>query len=350
MEWINWREVGPGNCLFGNSHYSCLLRVHARRCGCVQLHRILGWRESNQNGFRRSEEVVGLRTTRRQESSSKSLKGKLDRLLLQYGKKDLGDDPLLFPHQYSNPEDQELVAFISSALSYGNVLQIRRSLERVFQTLGPSPRQFVERFDPLRDAKLFDGFSHRFNRGEDIACLLFLLKQMLREKGSLEGFFCGERNSKNLSMFELLSNFISRVRALDPGPFYGGKFPACGEGVRFFFPSPADGSACKRLCMFLRWVVRKDELDLGLWKKISPAELMIPVDTHIARIANHLGLASTANASWRLAEEITSKLRKFDSQDPVKYDFALTRIGIVEGWPRKTPQTNASKALLRSKP
>ncbi len=271
--------------------------------------------------------------------------------MLQYGKKDLGDDPLLFPHRYFNPADQEIVAFISSALAYGNVFQIRRSLERVFQTLGPSPRQFVERFDPLRDAKLFDDFSHRFNRGEDVACLLFLLKQILKQSGSIEKFFRrGGAFADPTRIADFLISFVSRVNKLDPGPFYGGKFPACGEGVRFFFPSPADGSACKRLCMFLRWVVRKDEHDLGLWKKISPADLIIPVDTHIARIANHLGLASTANASWRLAEEITAKLRKFDSQDPVKYDFALTRIGIVERWPRKTPQTHASKALLQSKP
>jgi uncharacterized protein (TIGR02757 family) len=127
-----------------------------------------------------------------------------------------------------------------------------------------------------------------------------------------------------------LASFSDRVLALDHGGLYRGR-PLPGDaGVRYFFPSPADGSACKRLNLYLRWMVRRDSVDLGLWTSVSPAALVIPLDTHIYNVARRVRLTRYRSAGWRMAADITRRLRAFDPADPVKYDFAFHRMGLFK--------------------
>jgi len=221
---------------------------------------------------------------------------------------------------------------IAAAFAYGNVKIILRNLEGIFSALGPSPRRFVEGFEAKRELRLFAGFKHRFNDGRDLCALLLACQTMLRAEGSVEGWFLQYQDATEADVTGLLSRATEALKELDYGPVFGaGGIPA-DSYFPFFFPSPASGSACKRLCMFLRWMVRPaDGIDLGLWQGVSPAQLVIPVDAHIQRICRFLGFTNRNQADWRMAREITTRLRELDPADPVKYDFALCHLGISEG-------------------
>lgn len=269
---------------------------------------------------------------------------KLNRLAEYYDYNFLDSDPIQFPHRYKDSRDREIVAFIAAALAYGNVTQIRGSVERVLsamQQIDASPHHAILKLSVAAHASLFVNFKHRFNDGIDMVCLLYFLQQMLNRCGSIEGFFvsCSPAGG---SLRERLESFTSKALLLDSGNIYNETgapdhddlqdshhLPE-GAGVRFFFTNPSDGSACKRLCMFLRWVVRRDDgVDLGLWSALSPAELMMPLDTHTTRICFCNGLSPSPFATWKNVEFVTNELRRFDANDPVRYDFALSRLGIL---------------------
>jgi uncharacterized protein (TIGR02757 family) len=262
------------------------------------------------------------------------LREKLDRIAQYYGRSFLGSDPVQFPHRYHSREDREIVAFLASAFAYGSVKQIGASVERILEgleTIAPTPADAVRRFRPPEHLPRFEGFRHRFNDARDLACLLVFLRQMLERCGSIEGFFASAAPT-GLPLRDRLVAFTGRALSLaTEGAYAGlrGALPA-DAGVRFFFPSPADGSACKRLCMFLRWVARPaDGVDLGLWTTLTPAELVMPLDTHTTRICYWNGLSPSPFATWRNAEFVTNRLRAFDANDPIRYDFALSRLGIL---------------------
>lgn len=292
----------------------------------------------------------------------RALKRSLDALGTTYGKKTLDSDPVLFLHRYDDPRDIEVAGFVSASLAYGRVSLIKRSLETVLGFMGPSPAGFVTAFDPSSSRDFLDGFVHRFTKGRDLSALFTILGWMIREKGSIEAFLLenGTGNGRerrgndagadgdvtNTSareeilpdrtkrsggdVSEILGRFSRRALSM-PVPSYNthGTIPP-GAGVRFFFPSPAGGSACKRLNLFLRWMVRgPDGVDLGLWRNLSPSSLVVPVDTHMSRIARFIGLTQRTDASWKTALEITGALRKLDPDDPVRYDYAITRLGIL---------------------
>lgn len=267
------------------------------------------------------------------------LKKRLDALYLAYDRRYLASDPLLFVHRYKTSKDREIVGLIASSLAYGRVDGIKRSVEAVLGELGASPYEFVMRFDPAKDKKTFAGFIHRFNRGADVRCLIYFIRQMIEESGSIGGFFMKGYSNDAPDIKESLTAFTKGVLALDTAGIYGSKESKRapkGAGVRFFFPSPADGSPCKRLNLYLRWMVRRnDGLDSGIWKQADPAKLIIPLDTHIGRICRNIGLTKRTIQDWKTAAEITAELRKLDESDPVKYDFAICRLGILEACPRK---------------
>jgi len=225
-----------------------------------------------------------------------------------------------------------VVGLIAACFAYGNVKIILRNLEGIFAALGPAPRRFVERFEAKRELQRFAGFKHRFNDGRDLCALLLACQTMLRQAGSLEAWFLGFHQSGETDVTGLLSGATEAIKGLDYGAVFGaGGIPA-DSYFPFFFPSPASGSACKRLCMYLRWMVRPDDgIDLGLWSGVRPAQLVIPVDAHIQRIGGFLGFTSRKQADWRMAREITAALRQLDPADPVKYDFSLCHLGISEG-------------------
>ena len=272
--------------------------------------------------------------------SRAQLKQLLDDLHRRFGRAELlATSALSVPHRYYRPEDREIAGVVAASLAYGNVRQIQRSTEAALEAMGSSPSRFIRLFDPIRDAPRFQGFVHRFNSGVDLALLCYLLQQTIKTRGCLQAFFLEGYDPGHEDIGHALISFVERVLSLDVSPFYpSGTLPAK-AGVRFFFPSPAKGSACKRLNLFLRWMVRRgDEIDFGIWTEVSPAKLIMPLDTHVARIVRRLGLTNIKQANWRMATEVTRRLRTFDPEDPVKYDFALCRLGVLKqpipGWGR----------------
>jgi uncharacterized protein (TIGR02757 family) len=260
------------------------------------------------------------------------LKNILDGLYATRSQTHLANDPLSFCHRYRNPQDQEIAGIIAASFAYGNVKIILRNLEGVFAALGKSPRAFVARFDPRRELRLFSGFKHRFNDGRDLCALLLACQTMVREAGSLQGWFLRFHHPAERDLTRTLTEVTRAVKELDYAPVFGAGGIPQDSYFPFLFPSPASGSACKRLCMYLRWMVRPDDgIDLGIWQGISPAQLVIPVDAHIQRICGFLGFTSRKQADWRMAREITARLRELDPADPVKYDFSICHLGISEG-------------------
>lgn len=276
------------------------------------------------------------------------MKLRLDRLYRTFDNGYLETDPLEFVHRYKSPGDREVVGLIASGLAYGRVAGIKNSVERVLSVMGKSPRRFTMRFDPERHQGLFDGFKHRFNTGRDISCLIYFARQMIGSRSTIGRFFMKGYRLSDKNVKGALTAFSKNVLSLSHGGIYGkGSLPA-GAGVRFFFPSPDDGSPCKRLNLYLRWMVRRgDGLDFGQWKGVDPAKLVIPLDTHIARISRNIGLTRRSNPDWRMAEEITDALAKLDPVDPVKYDFALCRLGILEKCPSALDADACAECLIR---
>lgn len=256
------------------------------------------------------------------------LRARLDGLYEHYDHRFVDPDPLRFARALRDPADQEVVGFVAAALAYGNVRQIRRSIQAVVDTLGDHPARALERFDARRAARRLEGFKHRFNDGRDVACLLRFVSRMRRTHGSIEGFFAQGHSADAPDVGPGLTSFAARALALDHGGLYGdGPLPAR-AGVRFFFSSPADGSACKRLNLFLRWMVRRGGVDLAVWRAVEPRALVIPLDAHVHRIARSVGLTRYRSPGWPMALDITKRLRRLDPLDPVKYDFALFQLGL----------------------
>lgn len=257
------------------------------------------------------------------------LRAAMDRAYLEYDERYLDRDPLQFARAFSDPADREVVGFVAAALAYGNVVQIRRSIRTVLDALGPHPARALERFDAGRMARRLGAFKHRFNDARDVACLLRFVSRMRRTHGSIEAFFAPAHAPDASDVGPALTAFSERALALDHGGLYGdGPLPAR-AGVRFFFSSPADGSACKRLNLFLRWMVRREGVDLGVWRAVEPRALVIPLDAHVQSIARRVRLTRYRSPGWAMAVDITKRLRRLDPLDPVKYDFALFCMGLT---------------------
>lgn len=256
----------------------------------------------------------------------------LDALYNSRSKEHLANDPLSFCHRYKNSEDIEVAAVIASSFAYGNVKIILRTLESIFAEMGDSPRKYIETFEPKQALKVFVNFKHRFNDGRDLTALLYCLKLMLKDSGSVQSFYMRGYNNTDKNITASLNSYVAAILSMNYSAVFGADNIPKDSYFPFFFPAPISGSACKRICMMLRWLVRPaDGIDLGLWNNISPRNLIIPVDTHISRISRYLGFTTRKSADWRMAEEITNALSKFDPSDPVKYDFALAHLGISEG-------------------
>jgi len=260
------------------------------------------------------------------------LRRRLDRLYRRYDHRFVDPDPLQFVRRQRSDADREVVGLLASALAYGNVVQIKRSIAAALEVLGPRPAEAVRRIDPRAAAGRLASFRHRFNDGRDVACLLFYARQMLERHGSIEGFFAAGQGAGAADVGPALASFSARALALDCGGLYPGRRAPRDAGVRFFFPSPEDGSACKRLNLFLRWMVRREGVDLGVWKSIDAARLVIPLDAHVMAIARRTRLTRYRSPGWPMAVDITRTLRRLDPADPVKYDFALHRMGL---WKRE---------------
>ncbi len=233
--------------------------------------------------------------------------------------------------RYDDAADRELVGILAAALAYGRVESIRSSLERLLAVLGPRPSRFLEGYRPRTDARRFAGFRHRFTRGRDVALFLWLLRQAREQSGSLERFFVERDPDPSADTLEAAMNaFGSALFSLDARPFHrDGKVPGA-DGSRWLLSLPSGGSVCKRHCLFLRWMIRpEDGVDCGLWKGVSRSRLVVPLDTHVERLARVLGWTRRRSSSWGTAVEVTVCLRRLDPADPTRYDFALSRLGIL---------------------
>jgi uncharacterized protein (TIGR02757 family) len=254
------------------------------------------------------------------------LKETLDRLYAEFNHPDSATDPIQIVRRHANDDDREVAGFVAASLAFGRVLSVLQSIERVLAVMGPSPAAYVRRFDPARDARAFSAIVHRWTRGPDIAALVWLMRQMIDGAGSLEGFFLQGYQPSAADVESALDSFSSRATALDMRAAYG-RVPKR-PGVCFFFPQPSKGSGCKRLNLFLRWMVRRDALDLGVWRRVSPSKLVVPLDTHVIRVGKSLRLTTYASPGWRMARDITASLRRLDPDDPVKYDYSLCHLGM----------------------
>ncbi len=257
---------------------------------------------------------------------------RLESLYRRYGPETADTDPIVFPLRYAADEDREAAGWIASAFAYGQVRTIQQNVGRLLAALGPRPASALDRIaDHRRFAReALAGFRHRFHGAADAAALFFAIARARSEAGSVRAFFESEFRPEEPDVAGLVSRAVARIEAFDWRPVLGARRIPAGSPVRFFFPDPADGSACKRWNLYLRWMVRKDALDFGLWPGIPTDRLVIPTDTHVHRIARRLGLTRRRTADWKAAREITASLSRFDPRDPVRFDYALCRIGILD--------------------
>jgi uncharacterized protein (TIGR02757 family) len=227
-------------------------------------------------------------------------------------------DPLEFLYRYDDPDDREIVGLIASTLAYGRVRQILRSVGNALERTGPHPAAFVRNSSPDSLRRAFEGFKHRFTTGEDLSSMLDGVRAAVDEHGTLGGFFSTLLRPEDETVLPALTIFVGSITAAPVGR-PGGACP---------LSAPERGSACKRLHLFLRWMVRRDDVDPGGWDTVPASKLIVPLDTHMHRLSLLLGLTDRRQANGRTALEVTSAFREFSPDDPVKYDFALTRLGI----------------------
>ena len=257
-----------------------------------------------------------------------ALKPELDRLYDQFNLTHSTRDPIGSVRRVESRDDREIVAFLASALAFGRVQSVLQTVDAVLAAMGGAPAAFVRDFRPELAAR-FDGVGHRWIRSRDLAALTWLLHQMVRDHGSIEGFFAAGLEPGADSIAAGLESFSTRAMALDLKAIYGRRRPT--PGVGYFFSRPSSGGACKRLNLFLRWAVRDDAVDLGLWRAVRPAQLVVPLDTHTIRMGKCLRLTRRASPGWKMAAEITAALRAHDAADPIRYDFALCHLSMMGG-------------------
>lgn len=242
-------------------------------------------------------------------------------------------DPVSFVHRYADPLDREVVGLIAATLAFGNVVAVRKSVARVLDALGARPSRSI-RAGRKRLERRLDGFVHRVYRGPHVATMLAHAARLQKKHGSLGEALRLEVDAEGTR--EGLARFADALRGRDAD-----------RGLRHLVPDPRAGSACKRLWLYLRWMIRPaDGVDLGQWP-LPASMLLLPLDTHTHRISRNLGLTARNDASWRTAEEITARLRELDPVDPVRYDFALCHLGVSRECPSRRDADKCARCLLK---
>lgn len=241
----------------------------------------------------------------------------------------LGTDPIQFPKRYQGQQAVEIVAIYAALLAYGRVNLIEKAMEEVTQRMGPDPIASILSDTPQQAEDRFSGFVYRLTRGVDLARLWIGLGQIIRQYETIGAALThwDDRQSPDLRL--VLHRFREKILAATPD-FEERK------GFKHFLPDPLGGSAIKRYCMLMRWMVRgPDEIDFGSWKDLGTHRLVLPLDTHVHRISKNLGLSSRATADWRTAMEITLNLKRLDPIDPTRFDFAIAHLGISGSCPTR---------------
>ena len=281
----------------------------------------------------------------------------LDRLYRQFDRRADIADPIHRVRRYRAARDLEVAGFCASALAFGRVASVLRSVDALLGAMGRSPGRFVRRFDPWRDAEAVGAITHRWARGADLVALLWILRRMIETHGSIEACFLEGYDPDAEDVAGAIDRFSERALATDGlEDVYGARAEGGGgalssggaaprRGVGYFFPRPSKGSACKRFNLYLRWMVRRDRLDVGAWRSVRPARLIVPLDIHVIRVGQCLGLTRYRSPGLPMAREITASLRRLDPDDPVKYDFALCHIGMLDRCGFREPRGSADCPL-----
>lgn len=226
-------------------------------------------------------------------------------------------DPLEFVLRFPDPASQEVVGLLASSLAYGRVCQILKSVETVLAPMNGEPYKFVMSHNMNDFRKIYVSFKHRFTTGEELALLLSGIRRLLQEYTSLKSAF-------QIKISPGDDNYLSALCRFTAELFRAGNIGSKNSLV----PNPMLGSSCKRLFLFLRWMIRCDNVDPGPWKNLSPKGLLIPLDTHMHAVSREIGLTNSKSPGIKTALEITRALALFSAEDPIKYDFSLTRPGI----------------------
>ncbi len=251
--------------------------------------------------------------------SQRSLKPRLDALVARFETPAfIADDPIAVPHAYDDPDDRAMIGLFAALLAWGRRATILNKLADLCERMRHAPHAFVTNYDD-RDGPCLDGFKHRtFNSG-DARVLVRGLRLVLERHGSLESAFAAHLAPGDDHVGPAIQGFSDSVLAAHP------ETPA---RLRKHLARPSTGSACKRLCMYLRWMVRPGPVDFGLWTRIRPDQLVLPLDVHSGRQARAWGLLHRQQDDWRAALELTAACRALDPEDPARYDFALFGAGV----------------------
>jgi uncharacterized protein (TIGR02757 family) len=272
-----------------------------------------------------------------------TLKPALDRLYASFDHPESALDPIQIVRRYERVDDREVVAFIAAGLAFGRVASVMASIEAVCAVLGPSPAEFIRQFQADRDGLALRPIVHRWTRGEDLTGLILILQQLISAHGSLEAAFSSSLDPDADDVEHALEAFSGRARAVDLRAAYGRARP--NPGAHYFFSRPSTGSACKRLNLFLRWMVRRDGVDPGGWSRVPARQLIVPLDTHTIRVGKCLKLTRRASPGWKMAAEITAALRLLDPDDPVRYDFSLCHLSMMGACGFRTKQRDSQCPL-----
>lgn len=264
------------------------------------------------------------------------LRQRLDTLVATFDVSTIEPDPLQLVLRYDDPADQEIAGLLAAAFAYGRADIVVANVGGVLDRMTPSPVRYLSTFVPAEGKQRFRGFTHRFHKTPELVALLVRIAAALRKHGSLGNLFRLGYRDDDPDIAPSLTRFVEalignrRTKALD-----------------YLLTSPANGSACKRMNLFLRWMVRRTPPDLGIWSFVDPTKLVMPVDTHVHRIATFLGLNDRKSADWKAARALTDRLAVFDRADPVRYDFAICRLGILDLCSRRRRKENCDVCLLR---
>jgi uncharacterized protein (TIGR02757 family) len=244
-------------------------------------------------------------------------KQKLEKVYERYNKRELVDpDPLVFLYDYSDIRDREIAGLIAATLAYGRVAQILKNVAKVLKVMGTSPSSYLADSSPSQIEKDLKGFKHRFTTEQEMTAMLVAIKKAVQKYGSLEALFLRSYKREHESVIPALAKFVIELKTLG------------GIKKSSLLSDPTMESACKRLNLYLRWMVRCDKVDPGGWKKVSASKLIIPLDTHMFKFGKCYEFTQRRNAGLKTAMEITAGFRKIAPLDPTKYDFAITRFGI----------------------
>jgi uncharacterized protein (TIGR02757 family) len=251
-----------------------------------------------------------------------NLKGFLDAKVKIFNNKSfIKNDPISVPHQFTILQDIEIAGLFAALFAWGNRTTIINKSTELMQLMHNAPYEFIKQFTET-DLKAFVHFKHRTFTNIDIMYLLEWLQHYYKTNNSLENIFVHNLNPKSKNIKSGLIHFNNQVFTLPHAP----------KRTQKHISTPLKNSACKRINMYLRWMVRNDSngVDFGLWKTIKPAQLIIPLDVHVSRVAYKFKLIPTSNTNWTNAEMLTENLKLFNAKDPVKYDFALFSLGAEE--------------------